>query len=78
VPNVDSSDAPQTRRLNINLPAQAAADLEQLALSSGRTMTEIVRNALGLVKLAQDAKDKNQKLIIADANDKPLKEVVIS
>jgi len=68
----------ETRRLNINLPAQAAADLEKLASSSGKSMTEVIRNALSLVKLAQDAQAKNHKLIIADANDKPLKEVVMS
>jgi Arc/MetJ-type ribon-helix-helix transcriptional regulator len=66
-----------TRRLNINLPAQAAADLEKLAESSGRSMTEVIRNALGLVRLAQEAHSKNQKLIIADQNDKPLKEIVL-
>jgi hypothetical protein len=41
-------------------------------------MTEVVRSALSLVKLAQEVRSKNQKLIVADANDKPLKEVVIA
>jgi len=59
------------------LPAQAAADLEALAAQSGKTMTEIVRNALALVKLAAEAQAKKQKLVIADSNDRPLKEVVL-
>jgi hypothetical protein len=66
-----------TRRVNINLTAQAAADLDKLVSSSGRSITEIIRNALGLVMLAQEVKSKNQKLVIADSNDKPLKEVVL-
>ncbi len=67
----------KTRRLNINLPAQMADDLEAMATNSGKSMTEVIRNALGLVKLAQDVSNKKQKLLIADSNDKPLKEVVI-
>ena len=70
-------DTLKTRRLNINLPAQMANDLETLAANSGKSMTEVIRNALGLVKLAQEVADKNQKLLIADSNDKPLKEIVI-
>lgn len=73
----EEPSTPQTRRLNINLPAQAAADLEEIATKSGRSMTEVVRNALALVKLAQEAQSKKQKLVIADSDDKPLKEVVL-
>ncbi|HEX4007668.1 MAG TPA: hypothetical protein VHX60_15950 [Acidobacteriaceae bacterium] len=67
----------ETRRLNVILPASVAQDLEDMSKSSGKSMTEIVRNALGLVKLAQDVNNKKQKLVIADANDKPLKEIVL-
>jgi hypothetical protein len=67
----------ETRRLNINLPENVAQDLERLANDSGRTMTDVVRTALGLVKIAQEVKDKDQKLIVADAEGKPLKEIVL-
>ena len=66
-----------TVRLNVNLPAAVADDLVKMSEQSGKTMTEIVRNALGLVKLAQDVSNRNQKLIITDSNDKPLKEILL-
>lgn len=69
---------PAGKRLNINLSPQTAADLQSVVDASGRSMTEVVRSALSLVKLAQEVRSKNQKLIVADANDKPLKEVVIA
>ncbi len=73
----DQSEATGIRRLNINLPTSIANDLEALSQKSGRSMTEVVRNALGLVKIANDAADSNQKLVITDAKGKPLKEIVL-
>jgi hypothetical protein len=40
-------------------------------------MTEIVRTALGLVKIAQEVTDKDQKLIVTNSDGKPLKEIVL-
>jgi hypothetical protein len=65
------------RRLNINLPTSIANDLEAIAQKSGRSMTEVVRNALGLVKIATDVADNNQKLVITDDKGKPVKEIVL-
>jgi hypothetical protein len=67
----------ETRRLNVNLPSKVADDLEKLASDSGRSMTEIVRTALGLVKIAQEVTDKDQKLIVTNSDGKPLKEIVL-
>jgi predicted transcriptional regulator len=67
----------QSKRLNINLPPQVADDLQKLANSSGRSMTEIVRTALGLVKIAQEVTQQDQKLLVADSSGKPLKEIVL-
>ena len=67
----------ETRRLNINLPPKVAEDLEKLANDSGRSMTEVVRTALGLVKIAQEVTDKDQKLIVTNSDGKPLKEIVL-
>jgi hypothetical protein len=74
--NAAKVEPPLTRRLNVNLPISVANDLEQLAKESGRNMTEVVRNALGLVKLAHEVSKKKQKLVIADSNDKALKEII--
>ncbi len=72
-----TNDTLGVRRLNINLPTSIANDLEALAQKSGRSMTEVVRNALGLVKIASDAADNNQKLVITDEKGKPVKEIVL-
>ena len=71
------SETPGVRRLNINLPTSIANDLEALAQKSGRSMTEVVRNALGLVQIANDAAVSNQKLMITDEKGKPVKEIVL-
>lgn len=73
----ERSETPGVRRLNINLPTSIANDLEALSQKTGRSMTEVVRNALGLVKIASDAADNNQKLVITDAKGKPVKEIVL-
>lgn len=67
----------ETKRLNINLPPQVAEDLQKLSQTSGRSMTEIVRTALGLVKIAQEVTQQDQKLVVADSNGKPLKEIIL-
>lgn len=69
--------AMESRRLNINLPGQVALDLENLSNTSGRSMTEIIRNALGLVKIAHDVVENDQKLVIADSSGKPIKEIIL-
>ncbi len=66
-----------SRRLNINLPTAVANDLENLANTSGRSMTEVVRTALGLVKIAHDVAQNDQKLVVADSSGKPVKEILI-
>jgi hypothetical protein len=64
-------------RLNIFLPVPMMEDLRTLAARRGRTMTDVVKTALGLLKIAEDAKMNQQKLVIANSKGKLLKEVVI-
>jgi hypothetical protein len=66
-----------TRRLNVNLPVRVVDELEEIAHNSGKTMTEVVRAALGLVKVAQDVSDNDQKLVIANKDGKPIKEIIL-
>src|SRR5262245_15706751 len=67
----------RTKRLNINLPAQVFSDLVTLSRKSGRSMTEIVRVALGLAKIAFDEAEKGNKLIVVNPKGRPIKELVI-
>jgi len=67
----------EIKRLNINLPRAVFEDLEDRAKKSGRTMTEVMRVGLGLVAIAFEEERKGHKLIIADADGKPIREVVL-
>lgn len=78
--NVDAKSngkAPQPRRLNINLPAKTYAELEKLAEESGRTMTELVRVAIGLVQVAIQEEGHEHKLAVIDRNGKLVKELIL-
>lgn len=72
-----SVKTPKVKRLNINLPEKTFNDLERLADESGRTMTEVVRLAIGLVQVAIDEERHGRKLAVVDPNGKLLKEIVL-
>ena len=69
--------APETRRLSINLSEKAYQQLQDLARESGRSMTDLVRTALGVVKIAYDEKEKDHRLAIASREGRPIGEIVI-
>lgn len=75
--SVQTSTPAKIKRLNINLPAPVYDELERLASSSSRSMTEIVRTALGLVKVAIEAESQKNKLAIVKPDGKLLKEIVL-
>lgn len=72
-----SEPANNVRRLNINLPKYAFDELKSLSTRSGRSMTEVVRTALSLARLAFDEEQKNNKLVVADGEGNLLKEIVL-
>ena len=72
-----SSPAQEVRRLNINLPEPVFQELQQLSASTGRSMTELVRTALGLVNVAYTETDRSHVLAVADKDGKLLKQLVI-
>jgi hypothetical protein len=54
------------------------AGLNEISKQTGRSMTEIVRLGLGLVKMVLDEQRQNKyRLVIADSNLKPLREIVL-
>src|ERR1700693_3700651 len=63
------------RQLNINLPENMLNELEKVAKDSGLTMAEVVQTALALVKIASDANNNKQRLMVADQNGRPIKEI---
>ncbi|MDX6484705.1 MAG: hypothetical protein QOE95_2478, partial [Gaiellaceae bacterium] len=69
--------SPGYKRLNINLPLSVYSELEELARTSSRNMTDIVRTALGLVKIAVEAEQSGNKLAIVKSDGKLLKEILL-
>ena len=65
------------KRLNIAISEQAYSDLDGLATSTSRTMTEVIRIGLGLAKLAIEAESKGQRLMISNSDGSPVKEIVV-
>jgi predicted DNA-binding protein len=67
----------KVRRLSINLPDKTFAELERLADESGRTLTEVIRLAIGLAQVAIDEESHDRKLAVIEPNGKLLKELVL-
>lgn len=70
-------DSPKTRRLNINFPEAKFLELETLAKDSDRTMKDVVRIALELVKLAVNLEAQGHRLAVVDERGKLVKEVIL-
>ena len=64
-----------TKRVNLNLALKSYQDLERLARQTDRTMTDIVRFGLALVKLYLEETAKGRKLIIASETGKAISEI---
>jgi hypothetical protein len=65
------------RRLNVILTDDAYAELESISKETRRSMTEIVRLGLGLIKLAISEQKNKNRLVVTDAALKPVREVVL-
>lgn len=68
---------PRMKRLNVNLPEDAFDELQALARGSGRTLTEVVRTALGLVKIGIEEAAQGNRLVITSRNGEILREILI-
>jgi predicted negative regulator of RcsB-dependent stress response len=65
------------QRLNLNLTDSARQEINSLAEQSSRTITELVRLALSLLKVIIDERNAGNKLVVTTREGKPLKELVI-
>ena len=77
-PQVRTATQPTMKRLNINLPESVYDTLQRLAQQTNRTMTDIIRTALSLVKIALETDAKGNKLAVVSPEGKVLKEIVLS
>jgi len=65
------------KRVNFILSESSHSDLAALAESTRRSMTDVVRLGLGLVKIALEASKNGHRLVVTNAEGQPLKEIVI-
>jgi metal-responsive CopG/Arc/MetJ family transcriptional regulator len=74
------SDEPKRaehKRLSINLPTPVFDELQHLAEASHRSMTELIRDAFALAKIAYEETGQGNKIAITDRSGRTLKELVI-
>ena len=66
-----------TRRLNFNITERAHSELLDLSRETNRSMTELIRLGVGLLKIALEAARNNQKLVVTTSDDRAIKEIVL-
>jgi hypothetical protein len=66
--------APQ-REVEMVLPENVMKELEELAHLNNRTVDELFLDAFGLLKIASDAAQNKQKLVVTDSSGKVLKRI---
>ena len=67
----------ERKRVNFILSEKAYSELAAMSKRTGRSMTELVRLGLGLVKVALEAELEGHKLIVTTTQGNPLKEIVL-
>jgi hypothetical protein len=65
------------KRVNFILSEKSHSDLAALAESTHRSMTDVVRLGLGLVKIALEANKNGHRLVVTNEEGQPLKEIVL-
>ena len=73
----EKSQDKDERRLSLILSSSVFDDLNTMAKARRTTMTEIVRLALGLIKIALKESKDGHKLVVTKASGEVLKELVL-
>jgi len=53
-----------TRRVNMNLPQKTYDELEKLAAEKGKTLSEVIRDALALELWFEETRDKGGRVLV--------------
>ena len=53
-------------KTSVNLPDVTLAALESIAKKRGKTMSQVIRDAIATEQVLQDASDDNSKILIKD------------
>jgi hypothetical protein len=65
------------KRMNFILSERAHSELVALARETRRSMTDLVRLGLGLVKIALEAERNGKRLVVTTSDGRPEKEIVL-
>ena len=65
------------KRVNFVLSERAYSELQSLSKGMNRSMTELIRLGLGLVKIALDAANNGNRIVVTTSDGQPVKEIVI-
>ncbi len=65
------------RRLNVNMTAEAYAEIDALCQRTGRSKSDLVRLALGLLRFAVLERGKGSRFAIVAADGRVTKELVL-
>ncbi len=69
--------SPERQRFNVNLSQRAYADLKSVAEETGRSMTEIIRMGIGLVRIIDGELRDGHKIVVKSKSGETLKELII-
>ena len=69
--------AQAVKRLNFLVSEDTYSDLITLSKQHNRSLTELIKLGLGLVRLALDAKQNGQRLVVLSADGHPHREIVL-
>lgn len=72
-----ATDPGVDRRLAINLSERAYTDLRQVAASTSRPMSDVIKIGIGLYKVAAEVSRENNKLMVVSRDGRLLKEIVL-
>ena len=66
-----------TKRLSINLSEKAYNELQDLATQTNRSMTELIRLSVGLLKIILQAAHEGHRLVVTTRDGQAIKEIVV-
>jgi len=65
------------KRLNFILSEKAHSDLVALSRETRRSMTDLIRFGVGLVRIALEAEKRGNKLVVVNQDDRAVIEIVL-
>lgn len=65
------------KTLNVELPESTYEELKELSEEHDRTLTELIRTALGMVGLLYQSQEEGKELVVRDSDTHDIERVVI-